>query len=132
MHYLDDWVLCRVRQKSKVLQQIRGRNCDSSSTCSPPFARGYLQGQETLIENTIPQGNKYQLRANQYQMAPLESEELDEKGQMEFQEGSPDYSLSTLTSNSQTTIDSNFRDVLKSIERVLSIGALDELLLSEP
>ena len=82
-------------------------------------------------------------------MAPLESEQLDEKGQMdissslkyqlpdekgqmEFQEGSPDYSLSTLTSNSQTTIDSNFRDVLKSIERVLSVGALDELLLSEP
>ncbi|XVF27579.1 hypothetical protein REPUB_Repub14bG0120700 [Reevesia pubescens] len=125
---LDDWVLCRVRQKeSKVPHQIRGRNCDSSSSCSPPFAPGYLQGQDQMIiENCIiPQGN--------YQMAPLESEELlDEKGQiMEFQESSPDYSsLSTSTSNSQTTLDSNVRDVLKSIERVLSVGTLDELLLS--
>ncbi|XP_022777334.1 NAC transcription factor 29-like [Durio zibethinus] len=126
---LDDWVLCRVWQKIKVPRQIGGRNCDNSSSCSPPFACGYLQGQEMITENTIPQGNdKYQLSA-EYQMAPLESEELDEKG---FQDGSAEYSLSTLTSNSQTTIDSNVKDMLKSIERVLSVGALDELLLSQP
>ncbi|XP_022724534.1 NAC transcription factor 32-like [Durio zibethinus] len=131
---LDDWVLCRFRQKSKVPQQIGGRHCDSSSSCSPPLARGCLQGQEMIIQNyTIPQGNiMHQPPADQYQMAPLESEEVDEKGQMEFQGGSPDYSLSTPTSNSQTTIDSNFREVLKSIERVLSVGNLDEIMLSKP
>ncbi|XVF25738.1 hypothetical protein REPUB_Repub13aG0239600 [Reevesia pubescens] len=135
---LDDWVLCRVRKKSKVPQQIGGRNCDIISGCSPPFARGwYLQGQEMITENCTIQGNNdkyYQLPA-EYQMAPgLESEELDENGKMEFQESSPEYSLSAdLTSNSQTTIDSNVRDVLKSInERVLSVGALDELLLTQP
>ncbi|XVE51400.1 hypothetical protein DITRI_Ditri02bG0037300 [Diplodiscus trichospermus] len=131
---LDNWVLCRVHQKSKAPPQITGgRNCDSSSSCSPPFSRGCLQGQEMMIMDnyTIPQGNKYQLPA-EYQMTPLESEELDDQnGQMEFHEGSPDYSLSTF--NSQTTMDSNVRDVLKSIERVLSVGALDELQLpSQP
>ncbi|XVF40428.1 hypothetical protein PTKIN_Ptkin01aG0112700 [Pterospermum kingtungense] len=120
---LDDWVLCRVRRKSKVPQQIviGGRNCDSSSSCSPPLTRGYLQGQEMMMTINIPQGNKLY---DQNQMAPLlESEEVDEiKGQImefQFQEGgSPDcYSL---TSNSQTTNDNDpsVKDVLKSIQRV--------------
>lgn len=124
---LDDWVLCRVRQKSKVPQQLGGRNY-SGSSCSPPFSRGYLQGQEMTIENANILHGHHQLPA-QYQMSPLESEELDEKGQiMDLQEGSPEYSLS----NSPKTIDSNVRNVLKSIERELSVGALDELLPSQP
>ncbi|OMO65257.1 hypothetical protein COLO4_31407 [Corchorus olitorius] len=71
--------------------------------------------------------------------AAMEIEEVDhEKGQTilmdYFQESSPEYSFSPLTStsSSQTTIDSNVRDVLKSIERVLSVGALDEFLLPMP
>ncbi|XP_017978342.1 PREDICTED: NAC transcription factor 56 [Theobroma cacao] len=124
---LDDWVLCRVRQKSKVPQQLGGRNY-SGSSCSPPFSRGYLQGQEMTIENANILHGHHQLPA-EYQMSPLESEELDEKGQiMDLQEGSPEYSLS----NSPKIIDSNVRDVLKSIERELSVGALDELLPSQP
>ncbi|OMO76328.1 hypothetical protein CCACVL1_15736 [Corchorus capsularis] len=110
--------------------------------------RGYLQGQEMSITdqnnninndtlNILQEYNKYHelAAAAEYQMAAaMEIEEADEKGQtilMDYlQESSPEYSYSPLTtSSSQTTIDSNVRDVLKSIERVLSVGALDEVFL---
>ncbi|MBA0748721.1 hypothetical protein Gogos_002712 [Gossypium gossypioides] len=99
---LDDWVLCRVSHKGKV-----------------PLAGGYLQGQEMAIQITIGINEYDHQLPTMDQMVGLESEELDEKV---FQEGSPEYP--------PTPIDTSVREVLKSIERVLSVGALDELVMA--
>ncbi|XVF87420.1 hypothetical protein PTKIN_Ptkin18bG0118600 [Pterospermum kingtungense] len=77
---LDDWVLCRVHLKRKAPKQMIGRrSCDSSSSCSPPLARGCLQGQEMIVDNyNVPQGNKYQLTTEYHMSTPLENEEQPE------------------------------------------------------
>ncbi|KAK5803307.1 NAC domain-containing protein 2-like [Gossypium arboreum] len=101
---LDDWVLCRVHHKSKVPQQITsGRNYDRSSSCSPPFQRGCLQGQEMILNNyTIQQSNEYhQFPSHNYHMTiPLENEQLD--NQMEC--------------DGTTTVDFNIGDMLEYID----------------
>ncbi|KAA3478946.1 NAC transcription factor 56-like [Gossypium australe] len=99
---LDDWVLCRVSHKGKA-----------------PLACGYLQGQEMAIQITIGINEYDHQLPTMDQMLGLESEERDEKV---FQEGSPEYP--------PTPIDTSVREVLKSIERVLSVGALDELAMA--
>ncbi|MBA0811973.1 hypothetical protein Gohar_025982 [Gossypium harknessii] len=99
---LDDWVLCRVSHKGKA-----------------PLAGGNLQGQEMAIQITIGINEYDHQLPTMDQMVGLESEELDEKV---FQEGSPEYP--------PTPIDTSVREVLKSIERVLSVGALDELVMA--
>ncbi|MFQ6644621.1 hypothetical protein Gotur_019374 [Gossypium turneri] len=99
---LDDWVLCRVSHKGKA-----------------PLGGGYLQGQEMAMQITIGINEYDHQLPTMDQMVGLESEELDEKV---FQEGSPEYP--------PTPIDTSVREVLKSIERVLSVGALDELVMA--
>ncbi|KAH1048528.1 hypothetical protein J1N35_039312 [Gossypium stocksii] len=99
---LDDWVLCRVSHKGKA-----------------PLAGGYLQGQEMAIQITIGTNEYDHQLPTMDQMVGLETEELDEKV---FQEGSPEHP--------PTPIDTSVREVLKSIERVLSVGALDELVMA--
>ncbi|GKV29648.1 hypothetical protein SLEP1_g38552 [Rubroshorea leprosula] len=127
---LDDWVLCRVRQKLNQIPQQTGGIYDSSSSNSPSsiyqssldnsppsVILGSLQNQEVPDDNIL---KFYEYEFQHSMMAPLENK--DEQGQEEiFQESSPEYQIPSPVSSSVT-------NVLKSIERRLSIGNLDELM----
>nr|TKR99188.1 hypothetical protein D5086_0000195770 [Populus alba] len=66
-------------------------------------------------------------------MAPAESEEADEQGQVEFQEVSPEYTIfSGSDSSSQPAMASTVKEKLEYIKKILSIGALEELVPTTP
>ncbi|XP_044496472.1 NAC transcription factor 29-like [Mangifera indica] len=125
---LDDWVLCRVRQKSKTPQHIKEDyrwNC----SISPFTVSGCLQGQDQIMNKKGPmEGSPYdQLQAYNLLQRPQEIEQADGKqGQVTLQTESPEY-LSDFDSNPLSEMVSSNREVLESIKKVLSIGALDEL-----
>ncbi|KAJ8761080.1 hypothetical protein K2173_000759 [Erythroxylum novogranatense] len=118
---LDDWVLCRVRQKSSSVQQ-KEENYDSSSGSSSPFALGCLQNQQDAMvkENSNP------LKDYDYDMANLESEGAGEQGQVNFQEDSPGDSVTTVEDNSHPPTDS-FKGALEPLTKVISTGTYEEL-----
>ncbi|KAJ8761527.1 hypothetical protein K2173_001662 [Erythroxylum novogranatense] len=123
---LDDWVLCRVRQKSSSPQQ-KEDNYDSSSGSSSPFAIGCLQNQQDAMVKEISNPLKdydYDIQASL--MANLGSEEADEQGQADFQEDSPGYSVTSLDSNSHRPTVS-FKEALESLSKVISTGTFEEL-----
>ncbi|GKV36777.1 hypothetical protein SLEP1_g44871 [Rubroshorea leprosula] len=129
---LDDWVLCRVCQRlNQIAQQTGGGIYDSSCSNSPssiyqsslensPASTilGSLQGQE-VPDNNILKFYEYELQHSM--MAPLESEDEQGLGEI-FQECSPEYPDSAMASSSNSV-----KNVLKSIERALSVGSLDDL-----
>ncbi|CAK7350518.1 unnamed protein product, partial [Dovyalis caffra] len=129
---LDDWVLCRVRQKSNAQPQNGESHGRSFSSFSPFTNLRGLQGQEIFKtkNNTL---TDYYYDLQPCLMAPsTESEDADEKGQVEFQEVSPGYLISGVDSNSQPTMVSTVKERLEYIKKILSIGALEELVPATP
>ncbi|KAK9267466.1 hypothetical protein L1049_009892 [Liquidambar formosana] len=124
---LDDWVLCRVRQRSNNSSQP-GHNFEiNSGSSSSPFIVTYFNDQESMKENKLLKDTElFQFQAS-VNMAPQESDEADGQGQLDFQGGSSENSSSDVNSVSQTPMVSCFNEALESLKRSLSIGALDEL-----
>ncbi|KAJ0017293.1 hypothetical protein Pint_10504 [Pistacia integerrima] len=121
---LDDWVLCRVRQKSKTPQHII-EDYNIVNRNISPFTSGSLQGQDQIMNKEDPMEDSLydQLQAHDLLLGA---------GQVTFQTESPEYSayLSDFDSNPIPSMVSSDKEVLESIKRVLSIGALDELVSS--
>ncbi|XP_031286901.1 NAC transcription factor 29-like [Pistacia vera] len=127
---LDDWVLCRVRQKRKTPQHIT-EDYNIVNRNISPFTSGCLQGQDQIMNKEDPMEDSlyYQLQAYDLLLPPLE---IERAGKVTFQTESPEYSayLSDFDSNPIPSMVSSDKEVLESIKRVLSIGALDELVSS--
>ncbi|KAL9346600.1 hypothetical protein Peur_061453 [Populus x canadensis] len=127
---LDDWVLCRVRQKSKTRPQNGDDHCRNFSSFSPFTSLRCLQGQEIFKKGNTLKDYYYDLQP--CLMAPAESEEAAEQGQVEFQEVSPEYTISGSDSSSHPTMVSTVKEKLEYIKKILSIGALEELVPTTP
>ncbi|KAL9392446.1 hypothetical protein Peur_016366 [Populus x canadensis] len=126
---LDDWVLCRVRQKSNT-QQNGESLCSSFGSFSPFISFGCLQGQEMFKKSDTLKDYYYDLQP--CLMAPPESKEADEQELVEFQEVSLGYPISGVDSNSQPTMVSTVKERLEYIKKILSIGAFEELVPATP
>ncbi|KAL5839469.1 hypothetical protein ACOSQ4_012077 [Xanthoceras sorbifolium] len=131
---LDDWVLCRVRQKSKTPQHIKEQHYNiASTTCNnsvifpSPFTSGCLQGQDhhhhhhitnkdDIVESSI---DEFQA----YLMAPPSSEikaaDYDDHGEANSSDHF-EYSNTAISVSST-------EEALQHLRKALSVGALDEL-----
>ncbi|KAK3207075.1 hypothetical protein Dsin_021121 [Dipteronia sinensis] len=126
---LDDWVLCRVRQKSKTPGQHIKQHYNIASTCNnstsvvifpSPFTSGCLQGQDhhhhhhitnkkDIVESSI---DEFQA----YLMAPSEIDEEADHGEA--------------NSEAMLSVSLNELEALERLRKALSVGALDELVPS--
>ncbi|CAK9152553.1 unnamed protein product [Ilex paraguariensis] len=107
---LDDWVLCRIRQKGNIVRERQENPKNNNTGTSSSYDLGYFE--QDLMEKI-----SYFNYNNGF--APWESEVVDEHGHLEFQGG-------TSNSYSQTNRVCSMNDALETIRRVLSLGALDE------
>nr|UBT01635.1 NAC transcription factor 31 [Litchi chinensis] len=128
---LDDWVLCRVRQKSRTPQRIKHHDYIASicnSVISPsPFASGCLQGQDHLVKDNI---NILESSIDEFQaylMAP--SEIIEEADDHDRGEANSDHHHH-IDSSQAMSVSSNELEALERLRKALSIGALDELVPS--
>ncbi|XP_027108765.2 NAC transcription factor 29-like [Coffea arabica] len=119
---LDDWVLCRVRQKSNNSIEPREGNAKSRSK------RTFPCGFDAYGEGEIAQNISY--FGNNHWHPQQNSDRLIPYGHLDIQGGtSSDQSSSQENFEpSQVNINMNhsMKDALESIKRVLSLGNLDE------
>ncbi|KAI9197867.1 hypothetical protein LWI28_005755 [Acer negundo] len=123
---LDDWVLCRVRQKSKTPCQHTKQHYNIVSTCNnstsvvifpSPFTSRCLQGQDhhhITNKNDIVESSIDEFQA--YLMAPLEIDEEADHGEA--------------NSEALLSVSANELEALEHLRKALSVGALDELVPS--
>ncbi|XP_068666696.1 NAC transcription factor 29-like [Aristolochia californica] len=125
---LDDWVLCRVRQKSSLPLQIGGQSEYSSDT-SPPMEDRREEKQSIRKSNDLFQETDYQvfdrLWGSPPQISPAFQATIQESNQHSISQGSIVDPEGTNRSSYQM-LD------LDCLNRSMSIGALDELMLLPP
>ncbi|KAM7263400.1 hypothetical protein ACFE04_001083 [Oxalis oulophora] len=123
---LDDWVLCRVRQKSRNSTEIAGNSFTTSDVVSSPIPPRNLVTNNNIINNN---NNSY-MDVYNYQLQASFMTFLDnnEPGDEQASEIIPDGNIAS-SSNMGSAIPTvcSISDALNSINRVLSIGGMDEL-----
>ncbi|XP_059639140.1 NAC domain-containing protein 2-like [Cornus florida] len=108
---LDDWVLCRVRQRSNVLTRREENGESSKRSSSSPCDVGPFE--EKDIMEKINYLKDHELAA--------------QEGVVDLQGGSLEHSISDVNSESpQKHVVHSMKHALEKIRRVLSIEALDE------
>ncbi|KAJ6893580.1 NAC transcription factor NAM-B1 [Populus alba x Populus x berolinensis] len=118
-------------EKSNTRPQNGDDHRINFSSFSPFTSLRCLQGQEIFKKGNTLKDYYYDLQP--CLMAPAESEEADEQGQVEFQEVSPEYTIfSGSDSSSQPAMASTVKEKLEYIKKILSIGALEELVPTTP
>ncbi|KAI8000364.1 NAC transcription factor 47 [Camellia lanceoleosa] len=122
---LDDWVLCRVRQKSNIpIPTKDSRESSSNNNNNKSFPHQLDLG--PFEEKDIMEKMNY-LKDSDL-MVPQEGEVLDEhSAQLDFQnQSSSDDFVFDINSEIQSPTIVSMKAALDKIKRVLSIGAMDE------
>ncbi|CAK9154463.1 unnamed protein product [Ilex paraguariensis] len=118
---LDDWVLCRIRQKSNTAAQRQENPKKCIVTSSPSYDLDLI-GQEHTLEKI----NYFKFENGFSTVTVQDSEIVNEFGPFEFQGGTSEYSMHGDYSYFHTDKGCPMTDALETIRRVLSLGALDE------
>ena len=124
---LDDWVLYRVRQKSKTPGQHIKKHYNIASTCNStsvvsfpsPLTSGYLQGQDHHHHHITNKNDIVESSIDEFQAYLMASSEIDEEADH-----------GEANSEAKLTVSSNELEVLEHLRKALSVGALDELVPS--
>ncbi|KAG6754907.1 hypothetical protein POTOM_040710 [Populus tomentosa] len=127
---LDDWVLCRVRQKSNTRSQNGDDHRSNFSSFSPFTSLRCLQGQEIFKKGNTLKDYYYDLQP--CLMAPAESERQMSKDKW----SSKKYLQNTQYSQVRIQVLNQqwfpLSEKLEYIKKILSIGALEELVPTTP
>ena len=116
---LDDWVLCRIRQKNSSVTQRKDNHETHKRSFSPCNDLEAFEDKITLMDQKKNYFKNFELKTQEGDVA-------DEKGQFSFQGGCLEHSLSYINSDPQAHTACSMKEALESIRRVLSLGALDE------
>ncbi|KAA8515207.1 hypothetical protein F0562_018386 [Nyssa sinensis] len=127
---LDDWVLCRVRQKSNISQQTEEKEEDSIFNCIPPLTFRFSNDEEMNIKN-YSENCIHRIQAH--------PETLIESGQaahqyLNFEEGGPSKARESdhTYSQSHEQMDSSVEDVVESLKRMLPDRSSNEEITLPP
>ncbi|KAI8001578.1 NAC transcription factor 25 [Camellia lanceoleosa] len=114
---LDDWVLCRVRQKNNIpiprkeSQESNNKSFPQQLEIGPFEERDIMEKLNFLKDSEV---------------VPQEGEVVDEQGHIDFHGGSSEQLIFNIDSEIQSSTIFSMKATLETIKRVLSIGALDE------
>ncbi|CAL5408854.1 unnamed protein product [Camellia sinensis] len=114
---LDDWVLCRVRQKNNIpiprkeSQESNNKSFPQQLEIGPFEERDIMEKMNFLKDSEV---------------VPQEGEVVDEQGHIDFHGGSSEHLIFNIDSEIQSSTIFSMKATLETIKRVLSIGALDE------
>ncbi|KAI8000950.1 NAC transcription factor 25 [Camellia lanceoleosa] len=114
---LDDWVLCRVRQKKNIpiprkeSQESNNKSFPQQLEIGPFEERDIMEKMNFLKDSEV---------------VPQEGEVVDEQGHIDFHGGSSEQLIFNIDSEIQSSTIFSMKATLETIKRVLSIGALDE------
>ncbi|CAL5411299.1 unnamed protein product [Camellia sinensis] len=114
---LDDWVLCRVRQKNNIpiprkeSQESNNKSFPQQLDIGPFEERDIMEKMNFLKDSEV---------------VPQEGEVVHEQGHIDFHGGSSEHLIFNIDYEIQSSTIFSMKATLETIKRVLSIGALDE------
>lgn len=115
MLQLDDWVLCRVRQKSNQIVTKENRKSSSISSSSSSDIEPFEE------KNIMRNINYYK----DYGLVPQENEVTDKFGHVNLQGETSGNLVSDGNFNSDIEMASSVKETLATIRRMLSVASFD-------